>query len=158
MLIVGILYVYNYQWVPSKYLGSSYYLVPGYVVLSFPFMFFALDNAFRAIDVHTLTEASQSLGAGWTRTLWRVILPNISAGAIAGAFLTFALVMGEFTMASLALFTTFPTYINYIGQTTRRTPLQPSRSSPSGSPGSRSSASCSSGAGPGGAVQVGGAR
>jgi putative spermidine/putrescine transport system permease protein len=117
VLIVGILYVYNYQWVPSKYLGSPYYLVPGYVVLSFPFMFFALDNAFRAIDVHTLTEAAQSLGAGWTRTLLRVILPNISAGAIAGAFLTFALVMGEFTMASLALFTTFPTYINYIGQT-----------------------------------------
>ena len=117
VLIVGILYVYNYQWVPGKYLGSPYYLVPGYVVLAFPFMFFALDNAFRAIDVHTLTEASQSLGAGWTRTLWRVILPNISTGAIAAAFLTFALVMGEFTMASLALFNTFPTYINYIGQT-----------------------------------------
>lgn len=117
VLIVGILYVYNYQWVPAKYLGSPYYLIPGYVVLAFPFMFFALDNAFRAIDVHTLTEASQSLGAGWTRTLLRVILPNISAGAFAGAFLTFALVMGEFTMASLALFTTFPTYINYIGQT-----------------------------------------
>jgi putative spermidine/putrescine transport system permease protein len=117
VLIVGILYVYNYQWVPGKYLGSPYYLIPGYVVLAFPFMFFTLDNAFRAIDVHTLTEASQSLGAGWIRTLWRVILPNISAGAIAGAFLTFALVMGEFTMASLALFNTFPTYINYIGQT-----------------------------------------
>jgi len=117
VLIVGILYVYNYQWVPGKYLGSPYYLIPGYVVLAFPFMFFTLDNAFRAIDVHTLTEASQSLGAGWIRTLWRVILPNISAGAIAGAFLTFALVMGEFTMASLALFSTFPTYINYIGQT-----------------------------------------
>jgi putative spermidine/putrescine transport system permease protein len=117
VLIVGILYVYNYQWVPGKYLGSPYYLVPGYVVLSFPFMFFALDNAFRAIDVHTLTEASQSLGAGWTRTLWRVILPNISTGAIAGAFLTFALVMGEFTMANVALFYTFPVYINYIGQT-----------------------------------------
>ena len=67
VLIVGILYVYNYQWVPSKYLGSPYYLVPGYVVLSFPFMFFALDNAFRAIDVHA-TEASQSLGAGRARS------------------------------------------------------------------------------------------
>jgi putative spermidine/putrescine transport system permease protein len=117
VLIVGLLYVYNYQWVPAKYLGSPYYLVPCYVVLGFPFMFFALDNAFRAIDVHTLTEASQSLGAGWIRTLWRVILPNVLTGALAGAFLTFALVMGEFTMASLALFNTFPTYINYIGQT-----------------------------------------
>ena len=117
ILIVGILYVYNYQWVPSKYLGSPYYLMPGYVVLSFPFMFFALDNAFRAIDVHTHDGGVAEPRRGWTRTLWRVILPNISTGAIAGAFLTFALVMGEFTMASLALFTTFPTCINYIGQT-----------------------------------------
>jgi putative spermidine/putrescine transport system permease protein len=116
VLIVGILYVYDDEWVPSNYLGSPYYLVPGYVVLSFPFMFFALDSAFRVIDVRTLMEAAQSLGAGRRRTLWRVILPNISAGAIVGAFLTFALVMGEFTMASLALFATFPTYINDISQ------------------------------------------
>jgi putative spermidine/putrescine transport system permease protein len=116
VLVVGILYVYNDQWLPSNYLGSPYYLVPAYVVLSFPFMFFALDSAFRAIDVPTLTEAAQSLGAGRTKTLMRVILPNISAGAAVGACLTFALVMGEFTMASLALFTTFPTYINDIGQ------------------------------------------
>ena len=47
----------------------------------------------------------------------RVILPNIAAGALAGSFLTFALVMGEFTMAHIALFNTFPTYINYVGQT-----------------------------------------
>jgi putative spermidine/putrescine transport system permease protein len=46
-----------------------------------------------------------------------VILPNIRAGALSGAFLTLALVMGEFTMANIALFNTFPVYINYVGQT-----------------------------------------
>jgi putative spermidine/putrescine transport system permease protein len=117
VLIVGILYVYNVGWVPGWFVSSARYLVPGYVVLSFPFMYRALDTAFRAIDVHTLTEAAQSLGAGWRTTLWRVILPNITTGALAGAFLTLALVMGEFTMANLALFYTFPVYINYIGQT-----------------------------------------
>jgi putative spermidine/putrescine transport system permease protein len=117
VLIVGLLYIYNANWVPEWFIASSRYLVPGYVVLSFPFMYRALDAAFRAIDVHTLTEAAQSLGAGWTTTLWRVIIPNITTGALAGAFLTLALVMGEFTMANLALFYTFPVYINYIGQT-----------------------------------------
>jgi len=29
------------------------------VILAFPYMFFSLDAGFRAIDVHTLTEASQ---------------------------------------------------------------------------------------------------
>ena len=117
VLIVGLLYVFNVNWVPVWFVESSRFLVPGYVVLSFPFMFRSLDASFRAIDVHTLTEAAQSLGASWTRTLFRVILPNVSAGALSGAFLTLALVMGEFTMANVALFTTFPVYINYIGQT-----------------------------------------
>lgn len=117
VLVVGLLYIYNAQWVPEWFVASSRYLVPGYVVLSFPFMYRALDAAFRAIDVHTLTEAAQSLGAGWRTTVWRVILPNIRTGALAGAFLTLALVMGEFTMANVALFYTFPVYINYIGQT-----------------------------------------
>ena len=47
-------------------------------------MFFSLDAGFRAIDVHTLTEASQSLGASWGTTLVRVILPNIRTAALAG--------------------------------------------------------------------------
>ena len=117
ILIVGLLDFYNIERVPAWFIESPRFLVPGYVVLSFPFMFRALDVSFRSIDVHTLTEAAHSLGAGWTTTLVRVILPNIRAGALAGSFLTFALVMGEFTMAHIALFNTFPTYINYIGQT-----------------------------------------
>jgi putative spermidine/putrescine transport system permease protein len=80
-------------------------------------MFFALDAGFRAIDVHTLTEASHSLGAGWLTTLGRVILPNIKVAALSGAFLALAIVMGEFTIASLAAFQTFPTYIEYIEET-----------------------------------------
>jgi putative spermidine/putrescine transport system permease protein len=86
------------------------------VILAFPYMYFSLDSGFRAIDVHTLTEASQSLGARWTTTLVRVILPNIKSAALAGAFLTLAIVMGEFTIASLAVFDTFPIYIQYINQ------------------------------------------
>ena len=87
------------------------------MILAFPYMFFALDAGFRAIDVHTLTEASHSLGAGWLTTLGRVILPNIRVAALSGAFLALAIVMGEFTIASLAAFQTFPTYIEYIEET-----------------------------------------
>jgi putative spermidine/putrescine transport system permease protein len=115
VLVVGLLD--GFRSAPQFFIGTKEFLVPGYVVLSFPFMYFSLDTAFRSIDVHTLTEAAQSLGAGWIRTLLRVIVPNIAAGAIAGAFLTLALVMGEFTMGNIALFNTFPVYINYIGQT-----------------------------------------
>ncbi len=116
VLVVGLLDFYKGS--PQWYYGSPYgFLATAYVILAFPYMFFSLDAGFRAIDVHTLTEASQSLGASWPTTMFRVILPNIRVAALGGAFLTLAIVMGEFTIASLAAFHTFPTYIQYINET-----------------------------------------
>jgi len=115
VLVVGLLDVYRPA--PQFFVGTTQILVAGYVVLAFPFLFRALDVGFRAIDVHTLSEAAASLGAGWATTLARVILPNVKAAAVAGAFLTLAIVMGEFTMANVMLFNTFPVYMAYIGGT-----------------------------------------
>ena len=47
-----------------------------------------------------LTEAAQSLGAGWFTILWRVILPNLRSALLSGAFLTLAIVIGEYTIAT----------------------------------------------------------
>ena len=115
ILVVGLLDVY--RGTPQWFYGEPYgFLVAAYVILAFPYMYFSLDNGFRSIDIHTLTEASQSLGAGWLTTLWRVILPNIRAAALAGSFLTLAIVMGEYTIASLAQFNVFSVYVQYINQ------------------------------------------
>jgi putative spermidine/putrescine transport system permease protein len=46
-----------------------------------------------------------------------VILPNVRTAALAGAFLTLAIVMGEFTIANLSAFHTFPIHIQYINET-----------------------------------------
>ena len=109
VLVVGLLDLFRGS--PELVLRQPYgFLVGGYVILAFPYMFFSLDAGFRAIDVHTLTEASQSLGAGWLTTLGTVILPNIRVGGARGSFLALAIVMGEFTIASLAAFHTFPIY------------------------------------------------
>ena len=80
--------------------GSDVLLVCAYVVLSFPYMYRAVDAGLRTIDIRTLTEASQSLGAGWFTILWRVILPNLRVAILSGAFLTLAIVVGEFTIAN----------------------------------------------------------
>ena len=45
-------------------------LITGYVVLSLPYMYRAVDTGLRAIDVRTLTEAAQSLGATWPNGLF----------------------------------------------------------------------------------------
>lgn len=115
VLVVGLLDFY--RGTPIWFYAQPYgFLAAAYVILAFPYIYFSLDAGFRAIDIHTLTEASQSLGAGWWTTITRVILPNIRSAAVAGALLTLAIVMGEFTIASLAAFDTFPTYIQYITQ------------------------------------------
>ena len=91
-------------------------LVAAYVILSFPYMYRAVDTGLAAIDVRTLTEAAQSLGAGWTRIILRVILPNLRIAILSGAFLTLAIVIGEYTIATfLARTDAFGPYLSLLG-------------------------------------------
>jgi putative spermidine/putrescine transport system permease protein len=112
VLIIGVLKV-----APGFLLSSPYYLLgPVYVILAMPFAYRSLDAGLRAFDLKTLVEASNSLGAGLPTTLWRVVLPNIRTAVLSATVLTVALVLGEFTMASLALFVTFPVWIVQFAQ------------------------------------------
>ena len=81
VMVVGLLK--TFKGTPHWFYGTPWgFLATAYVILAFPYTFFSLDAGFRAIDVHTLTEASQSLGASWTTTLFKVILPNIRTAAL----------------------------------------------------------------------------
>ena len=90
---------------------SPVLLYGGYFVLTLPFVFRAIDNALRAVDVKTLSEAAASLGASPTRTFLQVIVPSISLGLVSGALLAFTTAMGEFTLAALLGYPTFPVYL-----------------------------------------------
>lgn len=115
VLVVGLLG--GFRWTPQWFYGGYLLLVAGYVVLAFPYVYRSLDAGLRAINVHTLTEAALSLGASWWTVLFRVIVPNLRTSLLSAAFLTVAIVMGEFTMSVLMQFTTFAVYINYVGAT-----------------------------------------
>ncbi len=90
-------------------------LMFGYATLALPYMYRAVDTGLRTIDVGTLTEAAQSLGASWFTIMTRVILPNVLAAVLSGAFLTFAIVIGEFTMAALLDRPAFGPYMQLLG-------------------------------------------
>ena len=112
VLIVGVL-----QIAPGFLKSTPYLLALEYVVLAMPFAYRAIDAGLRALDLKTIVEASNSLGAGWTTTLLRVILPNLRTALLSATVLTVALVLGEFTMASLDLYQTFPVWIYVNSQT-----------------------------------------
>ncbi|MER9129244.1 ABC transporter permease [Mesorhizobium sp. M0768] len=96
-------------------IGANALLVIGYATLALPYMYRAVDTGLRTIDVRTLTEAAQILGAGWGTIITRVILPNVLIAVLSGAFLTFAIVIGEFTMASLLNRPAFGPYLQNVG-------------------------------------------
>jgi putative spermidine/putrescine transport system permease protein len=117
LLVFGLIRSYSTGPLPltNTDIGSSALLVAAYTVVSFPYMYRAVDVGLRSIDVQSLTEASQSLGAGWLRILWSVILPNLRVSLIAGAFLTLAIVIGEFTIATFLARPAFGPYLALIG-------------------------------------------
>jgi putative spermidine/putrescine transport system permease protein len=90
------------------FIRSDYSLVPFYVIIALPYTFRTIDNGLSSIDVKTLVDASRSLGASWTRTMWSVIVPNIRVSVVTASFLTMTVVLGEFTIASLLLKETLP--------------------------------------------------
>jgi len=97
--------------------GTDFLIAGGYVILSMPYMFRAIDVGMRAIDVRTLTEASQSLGGNWLHTLLNVILPNLRVALLSGALITFATVIGELILADFLVRPAFGPYIASIGTT-----------------------------------------
>jgi ABC-type spermidine/putrescine transport system permease subunit II len=122
-LVVGVRSVLS--WAPDYFLntpladaffalqkpGLPWILVFVYVVLALPFVYRALDAGMRGADLKTLTEAGRNLGASWPRVLLSVVLPALRTSVLNAAFLTLALVLGEFTVAAILGFETFPTWI-----------------------------------------------
>ena len=118
VIVFGYLRLYN----TSSYLpltgsasGTNILLVFGYTTLALPYMYRAVDTGLRSIDVRTLTEAAQSLGAGWYTIIVKLILPNVLVAVLSGAFLTFAIVIGEYVLAALLNRPAFGPYMVWMG-------------------------------------------
>ena len=91
-------------------------ITAGYVVLSMPYMYRAIDVGMRSIDVRTLTEAAQSLGANWLQVLLNVILPNMRIAILSGALICFATVIGELVLGDFLVRPALGPYMVEIGR------------------------------------------
>jgi putative spermidine/putrescine transport system permease protein len=118
VIVFGYIRLYNTSSVlplTGSAMGTNFLLTMGYATLALPYMYRAVDTGLRSIDVATLTEAAQSLGAGWITILARIILPNVLVAVLSGAFLTLAIVIGEFTMAALLNRPAFGPFMQLLG-------------------------------------------
>ncbi|SDS03722.1 putative spermidine/putrescine transport system permease protein [Friedmanniella luteola] len=104
VIIVGLTNVT--AWLSYLFGDTPSWLAFLYVVLVLPYAYRALDAGLAAIDVTTLAEAARSLGAGWWTVIVRVVVPNIRTALVSASFISIALVLGEYTFASLLNFDT----------------------------------------------------
>lgn len=86
-------------------------LIGTYVVLCLPFTYRSINAALTSIPLRTYYEASFSLGAGTWKTLMKIVLPNIRGSIVFSAFFTFALSLGEYTVAATMSYQTLPVYM-----------------------------------------------
>jgi putative spermidine/putrescine transport system permease protein len=110
----GLIRTYSHR--PLLWVDSPFLLVAAYTIISMPYLYRAIDIGLRSIDVRTLTEAAQSLGAGWGTVLFRIIIPNIKVAILNGAFLSFAIVIGEYILARYLVKPAFAPYMLDLGQ------------------------------------------
>ena len=125
VLVFGLIRLYSRPplLLTATYDSSRVLLVCVYAALAFPYVFRSVDNGLRAMDVRALTEAAQSLGANWPTILFQVIVPNLRVALLSGALLTFAIVIGELT---IALFMAQHTLGPYMANLTRSKVYEPS--------------------------------
>jgi putative spermidine/putrescine transport system permease protein len=99
VLVVGLVPIYL---VVGRTLGTSAWTLSFvYGILVMPFAFRSIQAAIDATNMTTLAEAARSLGASWPRAIWHAIIPNLRSGLLAASFISVAVVLGEYTIASL---------------------------------------------------------
>ena len=115
VLVVGLGEIYNKI---QHYSLSALMLFWVYVILALPYAYRALAAGLSAIDVTTISEAARSLGASWFTVIVRVIAPNMRQAILNALLLTAALVLGEFTIAYLLLYTNLQVELYSISRNT----------------------------------------
>lgn len=107
VLVVGFVPVYS---VVASIFGSyPWTLAFAIGVIVLPYAYRPIAANLAALDVVILSEASRSLGAGWFSLIVKVLLPNLRRGIFSSCFITIAVVLGEFTIASFLSQNTFQT-------------------------------------------------
>jgi len=115
VLVVGLGEIYNRI---QRISLSALMLFWVYVILALPYAYRALAAGLNAIDVTTLSEAARSLGASWFTVMVRVIAPNMRAAILNALILTTGVVLGEFTIAYLLLYTNLQVELYSISRNT----------------------------------------
>lgn len=99
VLVVGLAPVYLQ--IGRTFGTGAWTLAFAYGITVLPFAYRSIQASMDAVDMKTLAEASRTLGAGWPTILLTVLAPNLRVGLLSASLISVAVVLGEYTIASL---------------------------------------------------------
>lgn len=109
---VGLLQLYSDG--PLPMIGTPWVLVGCYFVIALPFLYRALSDRLRSMDLHALLDAAHLLGAETPQAFWHIVLPNLRPALLAALFVSFSTLLSEFVLANLLVGTRFETLQIYL--------------------------------------------
>jgi putative spermidine/putrescine transport system permease protein len=115
VLVVGFVPVYS--GVVAIFGSAPWTLAFAVGVIVLPYAYRPIAANMAAFDLVVLSEAALSLGASWGSVLGRVILPNLRRGIFAASFITIAVVLGEYTIATFLSRNVFQTALYQLQRT-----------------------------------------
>ena len=78
--------------------ASWSFILVGHVLYTLPFMMRSVLAVMSSADFRSLEEGAASLGAGFWRRFFDIVIPNCRSGIVAGALMVVTLSMGEFNI------------------------------------------------------------
>ena len=77
---------------------SWYFILVGHVLYTLPFMVRSVLAVLSSFDFRILEESAASLGAGFWKRFFGIVVPNARSGIVAGALTVVTLSIGEFNL------------------------------------------------------------
>lgn len=78
--------------------SSWVFILVGHVLYTLPFMMRSVLAVLSTADFRSLEEGAASLGAGFWRRFFDIVIPNCRGGIVAGALMVVTLSIGEFNI------------------------------------------------------------
>lgn len=100
-LVLGFGFILVFSSEDLPFLGASWLLIAGHVVLALPYLMQVLVADIRHLDLDTLEAAAESLGAGFLARFFHIVLPSLRHSLVAGVIMVAAFSIGEFQLTNL---------------------------------------------------------
>lgn len=114
VLVVGLSPIYLQ--IGRTFGTGTWTLAFAYGITVLPFAYRSIQASIDAADLRTLSEAARSLGSSWPTVVLRVLAPNLRQGLLSASLISIAVVLGEFTIASLLNRQVFQTAMVVVGK------------------------------------------